>query len=244
MASLLMDLVLPGSGEIYLLYKAMDAVAKNAQKEQYLKSIIELVATYSEEGADFLTKFDESLKEAKDNMKCVILTLEEGILWSDGTNAEDTPADSVRKAWYGSPDDEKARSEVTEAVKERLQAGEEVSASNDLFGDPAPGVGKVLKIYRDKPGEESSQETKSDGAHKVLAMKTAKKMYEKYLDEGVGEIKQWAIDEVKGCLTETAGELFGEEFSEEGLEGMLDICEEFGSEFGADSLGELAELFL
>ena len=33
----------------------------------------------------------------------------------------------------------------------------------------------------------------------------------------------------------------GEEFGEEGLEGIADICEELGSEFGADALGELGE---
>ena len=130
----------------------MDAAAKNAQKQEYLKSIIALVGTTSEEAEDFLTKFDESLEEIKNKTK-----------------------------------------------------NEELS--------------------------------KNDGAHSVLAMKTAKKIIEKYYKEGVGEIKQWAVDHVQENLTE-ALESLGEEFGEEGLEGIADICEELGSEFGADALGE------
>jgi len=56
------------------------------------------------------------------------------------------PVDSVVKnAWYGSPVRKQGKN-VTDIVKKRLDAGETVRASNELFGDTAFGIGKFLLV--------------------------------------------------------------------------------------------------
>merc|ERR1711972_872453 len=66
-------------------------------------------------------------------------------------------ASSLRRAWYGAPGHQWGAgpdgADVTEIVQGMLSTSPTLTATNASFGDPAPGVYKVLCLERDKPAE-------------------------------------------------------------------------------------------
>lgn len=62
-----------------------------------------------------------------------------------------TDPQTILKAWYGDPSEEWSEEKginVLDKVRSFLSEGKEVKADNELFGDPAPNVRKVLLLER------------------------------------------------------------------------------------------------
>jgi len=98
---------------------------------------------------------------------------------------------AVQRAFYGDAenawDDSKGK-DVTEAVKAILECGQHLRAQNDVFGDPAHGVEKMLIIEAAIPPRPVSL-SKAEGFIKAL-----RDEYVNNVDAGVGKFFDHSIE--------------------------------------------------
>ena len=108
-----------------------------------------------------LVELVEQAKKEDEEKEAAKAALTKIVNEGDSIAAADIPdgADSVVRAWYGNKDalwGEQGR-DVTEEVQGLLMSGSEaVQASDEVFEDPAPGIGKVLAIELAPKAEEAA----------------------------------------------------------------------------------------
>ena len=209
-------------------------VAKAMEKRDYIESIKTLINECDENSAAFIGQYQEAMQEVKDKMACKVISLNEGTVWSDWITKKTCDPDMVVSAWYGSPTTEAARIDVTAKVIQYLKAGKNVDANNKFAGrNPAFGT-KELRIYlKCKRGEQANPELQKDGAYKMLAYKTAKKVWD-------AQRKTYTKEQFKSIMAATAQELFSSELAALADFGISqEIMGDFGSEFSGAILDSL-----